>query len=131
MSDVKAIRYLLANDTALTALVPSSRIKSDLPQGVVLPAIEVSHISTTYRHTVASDGHDSCRSRVQVTVHAPSRPMQKSILALVRTALPRMRGVVNGVQVDSILKDVIGPDLRNDDIDSFIGSQDFFITYTE
>lgn len=131
MSDVKAIRYLLANSGALTAAVPADRIASDLPQGVALPAIAVSHISTTYRHMIASDGHDHCRSRVQVTVHAGSRPAQKSILALVRAALPRMHGIVNGVQVDSILKDAIGPDLRNDDIGSFIGSQDFFITYTE
>jgi hypothetical protein len=131
MSDVKAIRYLLANNSSLTAAVPADRIASDLPQGVALPAIEVSHISTSYRHTIASDGRDQCRSRVQVTVHASSRPSQKAIQALVRGALPRLRGLVNGVDVDSILKDAIGPDLRNDEITVFSGSQDFFITYTE
>jgi hypothetical protein len=131
MPDVKATRYLLANNAALTAVVPADRIASDLPQGVILPAVEVSHITTVYKHTIASDGSDDCRSRVQVTVHATSRPEQKAIQKLVRDALPRMRGNVNGVSVDSILKDIIGPDLRDDEIKSFIGSQDFIITYTE
>jgi hypothetical protein len=131
MSDVKAIRYLLANDAALTAVVPADRIASDFKQGVALPLVEVSHITTVYRHSIASDGTEDCRSRVQVTVHATSRPQQKVIQKLVREALPRMRGIVNGVNVDSILKDVVGPDLRNDDIGSFIGSQDFIITYSE
>lgn len=131
MSDVTAIRFLLMNDAALTAIVPADRIASDLPQGVALPAISVLHISTTYRHTIASDGHDQCRSRVEVVVHAKSRPSQKAILKLARAALPRTHGVVNGVPVDSILKGDVNPDFRNDEIGSFIGSQDFFITYTE
>ena len=42
-----------------------------------------------------------------------------------------MRGVVNGVRVESLVKDTIGPDLRDDAIGSFIGSQDFIITYVE
>lgn len=131
MSDVKATRYLLANNIALTAVVPADHIASDLPQGVTLPIIEVSHITTVYRHTIASSGADDCKSRVQVTVHATSRLAQKAIMALVRAALPRMRGVVNGVTVKSVLKDVIGPDFRNDEIGSFIGSQDFIIEYIE
>jgi len=131
MSDVKAIRHLLANNAALTAAVPPERIASDLAQDVELPAIEVSHISGNYDHSIAGDGDDVCKARVQVTVHARSRPSQKSIQDLVRRALPRMHGVVNGVQVESLLKDAVGPDLRDDAIGSFIGSQDFIVTYVE
>jgi len=131
MPGVKAIRYLLASDTALTAVVPADRIASDLPQDVPLPAIEVSQISGNYAPTIAGDGDDVCRARVQVTVHAKSRPSQKTIQKLAREALPRMRGVVNGVRVESLVKDTIGPDLRDDAIGSFIGSQDFIITYVE
>jgi len=64
-------------------------------------------------------------------VHARTRPSQKAIQGLVRQALPRMRGVVNGVMVESLVKDVIGPDLRDDAIGSFIGSQDFIVTHVE
>ena len=68
---------------------------------------------------------------MQVTVHARTRPSQKAIQDLIRQALPRMRRVVNGVMVESLLKDAVGPDLRNDAIGSFIGSQDFIVTYVE
>lgn len=131
MPAVKAVRHLLANNAALTAVVPADRIASDLSQNTPLPAIAVSHISGTYALTIAGDGDDVCRARVQVTVHATGRPEQKAIQRLVRAALPRMRGDVNGVFVESLVKDVIGPDLRNDDIGSFIGSQDFIVTYVE
>ena len=129
MSGVRAIRYLLANNAALTSVVPAANIKAVLPQGVTRPAIEVKHISTTYRHMIASS--EDCRSRVQVTVHATSYPSQHSILSLVREALPRTHGTVDGVEVKSLIKDVVGPDMRNDDIQSFIGSQDFIIEYKE
>ena len=130
MSDVKVIRHLLANDAALTAVVPPDRIASDLAQDVDLPAIEVSHITGNYDQSIAGND-DLCNARVQVTVHARTRPSQKAIQGLVRQALPRMRGVVNGVMVESLVKDVIGPDLRDDAIGSFIGSQDFIVTHVE
>jgi len=132
MPGVKAIRHLLANDAALTAVVPADRIASDLPQDVALPAITISQVSAgAYAPTIAGDADDVCRARVQVTVHATSRPSQKVIQKLVRTALPRMRRIVNGVPVESLIKDLIGPDLPEDVLGSFVGSQDFIITYVE
>lgn len=132
MPGVRAIRHLLVGDAALTEAVPADRIASDLPAGVALPAITISQISVgTFAPTIAGDGDDVCRARVQVTVHAKSRPSQKAIQKLVRTALPRMRRTVGDVPVESLVKDIIGPDLRDDTIGSFIGSQDFIITYVE
>ena len=131
MPGVKAIRHLLVGDAALTAVVAPDRIASDLPQDVALPAIAVSQITGTYASTIAGDGDDVCRARVQVTVHATSRPSQKAIQKLVRAALPRMRRIVSDVPVESLVKDIIGPDLRDDVLGSFVGSQDFIITYVE
>jgi hypothetical protein len=132
MSDVKAVRYLLANNAALIAAVPAAKIMAGLiPQGTVLPAIAVSHVSTVRRHTIASGVTEYCISRVQITVMATSYPQQKSILSLVRSALPRSRSTINGVAVDSILSDAEGPDFRDDDIAAFLGSLDFIVTYNE
>ena len=71
-----------------------------------------------------------CVSRVQVTVMAASYQSQKDVMALVRAALPRSRGSVNGVAVDSILPDIEGPDFT-DEAGLFIGSIDYRVTYTE
>ena len=71
------------------------------------------------------------RERVQVTVIAGTYPSQKAVLALVRAALPRSRGTVNGCAVDSILPDVEGPDFSDPDAGLYIGSLDYVVTYTE
>ena len=132
MSDVKAIRYLLANNASLTAVVPAAKIVAGLiQQGTVLPAIAVNHISTVRRQTVTKETKVFCTSRVQVTVMATSYAAQKAILALVRTALPRTSGVVNNVEVDNILPDNDSPDFRDDEIGAFMQSMDFIITHNE
>jgi hypothetical protein len=132
MSDVKAVRYLLANSAPLVAVVPAAQIVAGvLPQGTALPAIAVSHVSTVRQHLVAATATQLCISRVQVTVLASTYPSQKDVLALVRAALPRSRGTVNGVNVDSILHDLDGPDFRDDEAGVFMGSADFIVRYVE
>jgi hypothetical protein len=132
MSDVKAIRYLLANNAPLVAVVPVAKIKAGpIQQGTTLPAISVSHVSTMRRYAIASAPAEFCTSRVQITVMAKSYPEQKSILTLIRAALPRTRGSVNGVIVDSLLKDIDGPDFREDEVEIYMQSLDYIITYSE
>ena len=131
MSDVKVVRYLLANNATLIAQVPATRIMAGpLPQGTTAPAISVTHVSTVRRESVVATASRLCTSRVQVTVLATTYPTQKSILALVRAALPRSRGTVNGVSVDAILIDSEGPDFT-DDAGLYMGSHDFSVTYSE
>jgi len=130
VSDVKAVRYLLANNATLIAQVPAARIIGGvLPQGMALPAISVMHVSTV-RQQMVSAASRMCMSRVQVTVMAPTYATQKSIMALIRAALPRSRGSVNGVAVESIIPDTEGPD-ATDDAGLYIGSIDYRVTYTE
>jgi len=130
MSDVKAIRYLLANNAPLIATVPATRIVAGiLPQGTAAPALAITHISTLRRHMVA-DGEELCSSRVQVTLVATTYPALMSLRGLVKTALPRSRGTVNGVRVDSVLFGSEGPDF-DDEAGLLMRSLDFFITYTE
>lgn len=132
MSDVKAVRYLLANNAGLVAVVPAARIMAGiLPQSTVAPAIGVTHVSTLRRQMVADTAAHLCTSRVQVTVVAATYVSQKSVLALVRAALPRSRGTVNGVAVDSIVADIEGPDFGDPDAGLCMGSHDFIVTFTE
>lgn len=132
MSDVKAIRYLLANNAPLIAVVPAAKIMAGvIPQGTALPAIAVGHVSTLRRHTIAASGTEHCTARVQVTVHASTYVSQKAVLTLVRAALVRTRGTINGVAVDSLLHDLDGPDFRNDEAGIFMGSVDYIITFNE
>lgn len=129
MSDVKAVRYLLANNAGLIAVVPATRIIAGiLPQGTTAPAIAVTHVTTIRRQLIASQAE--CVARVQVTVMAATYPLLKSTLALVRAALPRTHGSVNGVNVLGLIVDTTGPDFT-DESGLFLGSQDVILTYTE
>lgn len=132
MSDVIVTRYLLANNAPVVAVVPATKIMAgDIPQGTVLPAIAVSHVSTLRRHAVAGTATEFCAARVQVTVMAATYPQVKSILTLVRAALPRSRGTVNGVAVDSILSDIEGPDFKDDETGAYMQSNDFIVKFNE
>ena len=133
MSGVIAIRSLLANNGPLVAAVPVSKIMAGvIPLGTVLPAIGISHISTVERKTVAmNDAKVMATERVQVTVQAKSYTDQKSILELVRKACPNQHTTVNGIVVDSILLEIAGPDLRDDDLVIFMQSRDFIVKFIE
>lgn len=128
---VSPVWHLLSTNATLIAQVPAARITAGvIQQGTTLPAIGVNHISTVREQSV-SGPTGICRSRIQVTVHADTYPKQRSILALVRAALPRSRGTVNGVAIDSIVTDTEGPDARNDAAGIYQGSQDFLVVFTE
>lgn len=133
MSAVKVVRSLLASNWPLLQVVPAAKIMAGaIPLNTVLPALAVSHISTVERNTVAMDTATVlATSRVQVTVQAKSYAEQKSILELVRKALPNTHATVKGVQVDSILPEGAGPDFRDDEAGIFMQSRDFLVKYTE
>jgi hypothetical protein len=133
MSGVIAIRYLLAHNATLIAVVPVSKIMAGvIPIETALPAIAINHISTIERNSVAMNSTNvMATERVQVTVQTKSYAEQKSILELVRKACPNTHALVNGVQVDSILPDIAGPDLRDDDMGIFIQTRDFIVKFIE
>lgn len=133
MSAVTVIRTLLANNANLIAVVPATKIMAGaIPLNTDLPAIAVNEISGVERNTVAMNAATVLKtSRVQVTVQAKTYPQQKSILALVRKACPVSRGTVNGIAVDSILPDTVGPDLRDDEAGIFMQSHDFMVKFRE
>lgn len=132
MSGVAIVRHLLASNATLTAQVVASKIFSGvIPIRTTLPAISVVQISGVPRHTVAmSESARFVTERVQVSVVAKSYASQKSLLALVRAALPLSRGTVNGFSCDSIVQDSEGPDIFDAEASIYEQSQDFIVRFT-
>lgn len=129
MSGVSVIRYLLSNNSPLVAVVPSSRIMAGLmPLDIALPAIGISQVSGVYREEISAQS-EYCSERIQVTVKAANYPQQKQIMVLIRAAITRTRGTINGVNVDCILRDSNGPDFRDDDAVIYMQAQDYFVKY--
>jgi hypothetical protein len=122
------------------AVVPAARIMAgDLPLNTVMPAIQVNQISSMPRNPVDMSGANVLHTdRVQVSVlfkgpqgspAGTGYPGVRSLLRLVLAACPHTRGAVNGVNVDSILPDLEGPDLSNDATALYSGSRDFIVRW--
>jgi hypothetical protein len=142
VSGVAAIRYLLAHNNPLLAVVPTERIMAgDVPLGTPLPAISVTQISSVPRLTVSMIEPKKMHiDRVQVTVlvrdqegdpQGDGYPGLRSLLKLVLAACPNTRGTVNDVSLDSVLPDIEGPDLSNAAESLLSGSRDFIVKFLE
>lgn len=140
MSGVAVIRALLAGNAAVTAVVPAANIMAgDLPLNTVLPAITVMQISSVPRNTVKmNDARVQHTDRVQVSVllkgsdaspAGSGYPGVRSLLKLVLAACPHTHGIVNSIDVDSILPDIEGPDLSVDATALYSGSRDFIVRW--
>ncbi len=133
MSGVKVVRYLLASDTDLLAQVPVTRIISGkIPQGTLLPAVGLGFAGGDWR--TETDNNDTTKystCRIQVTVQAANYPQLEMLMPLVRAAVPRVYGSVNGVNVAAVMLDVEGPDMSNDDAGFYVRTQDFIVSFNE
>lgn len=132
----KAIHQLLLNAAGVTALVgagTAARIYPEqLPQGCALPALVVEHISASELTTIdAIAAFGLVQARIQVTALAADYPGKKALLEQVRLACNYQRGTFNGVRVVSVIRDVVGPDLRDDDRQLYAQSIDFMVTFQE
>lgn len=127
------VRYLLANNAPITALVPAARIVyGELALNTVLPAIEVRQISGTPRNTLAMSETRTLHSdRVQVTCLAKTWAAKEALMTLLLAACPNQRGTVNSVVVDSIIRDNEGPDLSDPATSIYAKSRDFMVRWTE
>jgi len=140
MSGIVAIRYLLANDAELTAVVPSSRIKpGNLPLKTLLPAISLRQISSVPQNLInTNDPNRVHTDRVQVTAHfndpsgataGTGYPGLKAAMKLILAACPSQYGSINGVQVHSIQPQFEGPDFQDESIHTC--SRDFMVKWSE
>jgi len=132
MLAVKAVSYLLANNAPLLAKVPAESIVAGVIPLGVMPAVGVTHISTTEHTSIAvDDAQLLATSRIQVTAHAKSYADRAEILDLVRKALPVSRGTVNGVAVECITPEGVGPDIEDHDAGIYQQSRDFLVRFQQ
>lgn len=128
----KVIHSLLVNASAVAALVVDRVAPPPLPQGSVLPAIAVEHISSNELTTIdANAPFGLVQSRIQVTAIAATYVQQKSLIEEIRKACNYQRGLIAGVRVVSVLRAGVGPDDRDDDKQQFFQSIDFLVTFQE
>lgn len=142
MSGVLAVRYLLANYSTLTAIVPAARIMTgELPLNTALPAIGVSQVDSMPMNYIQTNTLPKMHTdRVQVSVLC--KEMQstasgvgyvgvKTLLRLALAACPNQRATINNILVDSIVPDFVGPDAYDDVALVHQGSRDLIVRWMQ
>jgi len=131
---VKVIRALLVGAAAVTARVPNEPdriVVGDIPAEAPLPAIGIKEVSCVPVGAIDAQAEFSVvTSRVQVTLVGKPYPDVKALADAVRRACNFQRGQIAGVDVISVLRDTVGPDL-GDLAGNSIKSVDFKVTYHE
>lgn len=123
------IGALLLADAPLIALIPDTRIKSDiLPDGVALPALVVLETSQVERQTLVRGSKVRTVDRVSVTGRFSSVRERKQIMEMVKDICAGRTGTIAGMENVSILNAGRGPNLLGPG-DSFEKTQDFRVSY--
>ena len=129
MSAEKVIYHLLSTDANLLKKVAKCRIHAGLiPLDAALPAIAYSLVSTVENTSMAMT-ELRLRSRIQITVAAKTYPEVKNVVDLVIAACNYKQGIFNSVKTDSVIRDVVGADFRDDDVGIFYSTVDFRIAH--
>lgn len=128
----KVAYTLLAASATLTALVSTRIYPSELPQGVALPAVVYRTISGVEPGQIdAAATARVVQTRIQVTALASSYAACKDVVEACRAALLYQYGTVASVPVISIIRDLIGPDDFDAELEVFAQSIDVIITHLE
>lgn len=133
MDAVAVMRELLLAHDPLTALVGDRVIAGTVPMSAVTPvAIGLTEISRYDADTVSRSGPSTLvTARVQVTVYATKYPAMKAALNAARLGPGVFTGMIAGVEVRSVLRDNVGPDLSDEEPGIAEQSRDFLVTYLE
>ncbi len=129
---VKVIRALLLGAEPVVAqIVRDSIVAGDVPPDAALPALSIKEVVQVADGAIDAHAEYSIvTSRVQVQVIAEAYQDVKTLRELARRACNFQRGQIAGVDVISIVRDTIGPDLQ-DPAGNHSQSIDFKVTYHE
>lgn len=132
MSGTAVIRYLLANDAGVTAVVPATRIYGgDTPIEVALPALIVTQISGVPMNLIRNAGHrQAWTDRIQVSALGKTFPAVYQLIGLIRIACRSQKGTVNGVALIDIAPDFVGPDAVDESLTLYSKSIDFMVRWS-
>lgn len=134
MSGVAIIRALLSGYAPLMAIAPNVKVfAGGIPQGTVLPALNVSSISTNENPTTARGlSIKMQRERVQVTVLTSNDyPLMKRILKASSLGAGVHTGQVLGYRVCSIIPAGENSEIPVSDDRIYEQSRDFMVTFIE
>lgn len=132
MDGIAVMAELLTADAGVLALVPEERIGSGvLPIGTELDAISITRVSSIDRNIVSPGAERHVTERVQVTALAATYPRQKAILRAVKAAAADFVGEIAGLENVTVHTESAGPDFMDDQASIYLGSQDFFVGFSE
>jgi hypothetical protein len=137
MSGTAIIRELLAQNTAVTSIVPADLaserlVVGALKQGVKIPAISVISVSSNEVWTSANNlTVKMVRERVQVTCFAPRAMDLERLVKACSLGRGMHTGNVKGYPVRSILRMEVGPYLPPNGDNIHEQSRDFMVTFME
>lgn len=132
MNGAEIASRLLVGSAALIAKVPAEQIKvGALPEGVSLPAILLTTISSVDRETLAKGATRRTTDRVQATVHARTYREKRDLLRLVRAACADRFGDFAGMTDVTVHLDGMGPDLFDSAASIFAQAQDLLVSFNE
>ncbi len=129
MSGVAILRYMIANNGPVAAIVSDRVFAGVAPINTALPAISIRQISGSEFETIKREGTQLVTERVQVSALALSYVQQKQIVEAVRNAVTSVRGTVGIFSVDSIKHDIDGPDLYYEEPVTYEQSIDFMVKF--
>ena len=131
---------LIKASTAVTTVVANRIYLARMTENAPYPAIVLEMVSGNFVTPInAQAGMQLLQSRIQVTALSKTAIEAKQILDLVRIACEfksgliacTIGGVAYNVQVQSVLRDSIGPDIKNDDLTVCLQSHDYMVSHFE
>ncbi len=128
----KVVYTLLSGSPAVTALVANRVYPGRVPQNSAMPVISYQLVSSVEVLPInAAAGGTLLRSRVQVTVMARTYTEVKAVQEAVRQALLFQSGLIAGVRVNGIVRDLIGPDDIDLELGLYMQPVDYMLVHDE
>jgi hypothetical protein len=128
----KVVYTLLSGSTDLTGLVGAKIYPGRIPQNTTMPAVSYELVSGVDIAPInAQAGGVLLRSRVQVNALARTYAEVKTIQEAIRGALLFKSGLIAGVRVIGITRELIGPDDRDDELGLYLQGIDYLLIHDE
>lgn len=128
----KVVYTLLCGSPVVTALVANRVYPGRVPQNSAMPVISYQLVSSVEVLPInAAAGGTLLRSRVQVTVMARTYTEVKAVHEAVRQALLFQSGLIAGVRVNGITRDLIGPDDIDLELGLYMQPVDYMLVHDE
>jgi hypothetical protein len=132
MSAIKVIRALLLADAEVVAIVGQRVFAGIVPQGSALPLLQLREVSRVERLTTGlTESTVLVTARVQVTALTKTYPSQKALLQAARLGSGAHTGVIAGVSVRAVTRELVGPDMSDPETEIYEQSRDFKVIFIE